>query len=124
MTIAYPSIPIDATDIATAEKILDWICSSGNEPAKSRQEELTELQDLAVNLEVRRTQMPVTGVPNHRSDWLWNTLDMDRDISQSDANARSIILMDQELAANGLSDEAIEQQWFWAGSDGSDLFSQ
>lgn len=96
---------------------MNWICSRGNEPAKSRLRELRELQEMVAILKTARRNQSPGEASDRTSDWLWNSLDLDRTAAPSRLNLQSIVLMDQELLDNGILDETIEREWFWAEGD-------
>lgn len=113
MSFACPSISVDESLVPKANKILDWICNKGNEPAKARQRDLKELSDLAASLRWDQPLALSDSASNHQSDWLWNALGMERSTTEANDASRSIDLMNEVFLDDTITDENLEQQWFW-----------
>jgi preprotein translocase subunit Sec63 len=113
-TIAYPSIQIDPKCIVIADTILNWMCSNKNLHAISQKQDLDELRTLAniVNSTNNHVAL-VDQIASQTSDWLWNALDIDTGRPNTDPNTPMINLMSDNVMDLGLSDELLEQQWFW-----------
>jgi hypothetical protein len=120
MTIAYPAIPVDTDCITQADTILGWIVSKGNKPAKSRRQELRELQRLALQINNAHGWPPLasrTARSFQDSSWLWNAVTIDGETPDPNVPFSSTNLIGAKEFETWFSGELAEDQWFWAENE-------